>query len=65
MMLDFDTFDATIRSKTNRKREIRGLKRITKPQMKRAYKRLTEDPEVAKMSEDRQINYFVGYFQVA
>lgn len=64
-MLDFDTFDETIRSKTNRKREIRGLKRITKPQMKRAFRRLTEDPEIAKMGLDRQINFFVGYFQVA
>jgi hypothetical protein len=63
-MMTFDQFSDTMHSKTTRKRELKGLKKITKPNMKKAYNRLTEDPEVASMSEDQQLSYFVGWFSL-
>lgn len=63
-MMTFETFSEVILQKTTKRRERNGLKKVTKPHLKRAYKRLTEDEKIMKMTEDKQINYFVGWFSI-
>jgi hypothetical protein len=62
--MTFDEFSEKLHSRTTHRRQLRGLKKITKPNMKKAYKRLTEDPDIASMSDDQQISYFVGWFSL-
>lgn len=62
--MTFEEFDKVIRTKTLKRRELRGLPRITKPNMKKAYKRYSEEPKFKSMSEDSCVSYFVGWFIV-
>jgi hypothetical protein len=60
--MEFEYFSDLIHQKTTNRRDQRGLKKVTRPNMKKAYKRLTEDPKLSIMNEDKQISYFVGWF---